>query len=106
MATTEHMTRRGRPQSNRDTRATSLRVTPICLGLWDALAAREGLSRTGYLETTIRRLAAEKKVNAESDSLAELATQAAMAGPIAEIWDTPEEDEAWAHLSGLTHESV
>lgn len=26
-------------------------------------------------------------------------TQAALAGPIAEIWDTPEEDEAWAHLA-------
>lgn len=25
-------------------------------------------------------------------------TQAALAGPIAEIWDTPEEDEAWRDL--------
>ena len=106
MAAVERTTRRGRPQSTRDTRATSLRVTTICLELWDALAAREGLSRTGYLETTIRRLAAEKKVQAEADSLAELAAQAAMAGPIAEIWDMPEEDEAWAHLAGLTYEPV
>lgn len=101
MAATEHTTRRGRPQSARDTQATSLRVTATCLELWDALASRKGLSRTGYLETTIRRLAAEKKVKAEENSLAELATQAAMAGPIAEIWDTPEDDEAWTHLSAL-----
>ncbi len=106
MATVERATRRGRPQSTRDTRATSLRVTPTCLELWDALASGEGLSRTGYLETTIRRLAAEKKVQAEADSLAELATQAALAGTIAEIWDTPEEDEAWAHLSALPSEAA
>lgn len=54
----------------------------------------------------IWRPAAEKKVNGEADSPAEIATQAAMVGPIAEIWDAPEEDEAWAHLSGLTHEPV
>ena len=101
MATTERTIGRGRPQSTRDTRATSLRVTPTCLELWDALASREGLSRTGYLETTIRRLAAEKKMSTEADSGADITTQAAMAGPIAEVWDTPEEDEAWAHLSGL-----
>ncbi len=106
MATVERATRRGRPQSTRDTRATSLRVTPTCLELWDALASGEGLSRTGYLETTIRRLAAEKKVKVEADSLAELAAQAALAGPIAEIWDTPEEDEAWAHLSALPSEAA
>ncbi len=106
MAATERTVRRGRPNSTRDTRATSLRVTPTCLELWNALAAREGLSRTGYLETTIRRLAAEQKVKVEADSLADLATQAALAGPIAEIWDTPEEDEAWAHLSALPSEAA
>ena len=98
MATVERSVRRGRSRTAKETLATSLRLTPTCLELWEALAAREGLSRTGYLETTIRRLAAEKKITLGEDSLAELVTQAAMAGPIAEIWDTPEEDEAWAHL--------
>lgn len=105
MPTTERAVRRGRPNSTRDTRATSLRVTPTCLELWDELASREGLSRTGYLETTMRRLAAEKKIKVEAEALAELSTLAAMAGPIAEIWDTPEEDEAWAHLPTLPSEA-
>jgi len=81
------------------TMETSLRLTPACLELWDELASREGLSRTGYLETTIRRIAAEEKVKTEGESLADLTTKAVMAGPIGEIWDTPEEDAAWAHLS-------
>lgn len=33
-------------------------------------------------------------------TIAGLTTRAALAGPIADIWDTPEEDEAWAHLAG------
>ena len=102
MTTMTRPARRNRQRTAKETQPTSLRVTPTCLELWDALAAREGLSRTGYLETTIRRLAEEKKVKTESESLAELATQAALAGPIAEIWDTPEEDEAWAHLKDLS----
>ena len=101
MSTIERNLDRKPPRRTKDTQATSLRLTPTCLELWDALASREGLSRTGYLETTIRRLASEKKVKTEAESLAELATQAALAGPIAEIWDTPEEDEAWAHLKDL-----
>ena len=101
MDTVERTIRRGRLRGVKETQATSMRLTPNCLELWDELASREGLSRTGYLETTIRRLASEKKIKTEAESLAELATQAAFAGPIAEIWDTPEEDEAWAHLSEL-----
>jgi len=38
---------------------------------------------------------------ARGPSASTFTTQAALAGPIAEIWDTPEEDEAWAHLAGL-----
>ncbi len=101
MSTIERDLDRKPLRRTKDKQATSLRVTPTCLELWDALAAREGLSRTGYIETTIRWLASEKKVKTEAESLAELTTQAAMAGPIGEIWDTPEEDEAWAHLKDL-----
>ena len=101
MSTVERAIDHKLPRRTKDTQATSLRVTPTCLELWEALAAREGLSRTGYLETTIRRLAAEKKVKTEAESLAEMTTQAALAGRIGEIWDTPEEDEAWAHLKDL-----
>ncbi len=49
---------------------------------------------------TNQRLAA-KKVKTEAESLAELTTRAALAGRIGENWDTPEEDEAWAHLKDL-----
>ncbi len=101
MPPVQHALPPGRQRSPKETQATSLRVTPTCLELWDALASREGLSRTGYLETTIRRLAAEKKVKTQAESLAGQVTQAALAGPIAELWDTPEEDEAWAHLGDL-----
>ena len=61
MAMMEQTGSRGRPRGAQDRRATSLRVTPTCLELWDRLAATEGLSRTGYLETTIRRLAAREE---------------------------------------------
>ena len=38
---------------------TSVRVTATCMRLWNELARRQGLTRTGYLETTMRRLATE-----------------------------------------------
>jgi len=101
MNSTESAVRQNRLRVARKTLATSLRVTPACLNLWDTLAFREGLTRTGYLETTIRRIAAEKNISTEPASLADAVTQAAMSGPIHEIWDTPEEDAAWAHLNDL-----
>ncbi len=66
-------------------------------------AKRRSIQRTGTSETTniTNQRSAAKKRKAKSEPLAELATQAALAGPIAEIWDTPEEDEAWAHLKDL-----
>lgn len=47
--------------------ATSLRISPAALSLWEQLAAREGLNRTAYLEMTLRRLAAEKGIGAEGE---------------------------------------
>ena len=40
--------------------ATSLRISPDGLKLWDRLAADHGLNRTAFLEMTLRRLAKEK----------------------------------------------
>lgn len=46
----------------RGTVPTSVRVTPACHQLWEALAEQMGLSKTGVLETAIRRLAKEEGV--------------------------------------------
>ena len=64
-------------------------------------AKRRSIPRTGTIETAsiTDQQAATKK--AKFEPLAEIVTQAALAGPIAVIWDTPEEDEAWAHLKDL-----
>lgn len=48
-----------------------------------------------------RRRTVNPNAHAERPSLADLTTQAAMAGPISEVWDTPEEDEAWKHLADV-----
>ena len=56
--------------SGKQTVATSLRLSPLCVRLWEELAARAGLNRTAYFETTIRRLAQEHAVedpHTESD---------------------------------------
>lgn len=56
------------------------------------------LTRTSKMTSTANQRLATKKKNTKSEPLAELVTQAAMVGSIADIWDTPEEDKAWAHL--------
>lgn len=71
MTTTKRSVGEGRPRTTKETQAASLRP------------------------------AAGKKVKTEAEALAELMTQAAFAGPIAEIWNTPKEDEAWAHLKDI-----
>ncbi len=48
----------------RGTVPTSVRVTPACSQLWDLLSGQMGLSKTGVLETAIRRLAKEEGVQA------------------------------------------
>jgi len=40
----------------------SFRFTPTFQDLLDQLAKREGLTKTGYLETTIRRMAKEEGI--------------------------------------------
>jgi hypothetical protein len=42
---------------------TSIRITALCQALWGELARKEGLTNTGYLETTIRRLAREAGID-------------------------------------------
>jgi hypothetical protein len=39
------------------------------------------------------------KPKEEPRSLADLTTAAALAGPIFDLWNTPEEDAAWEHLA-------
>ncbi len=41
----------------RETIPTSVRITPICKELWEALAERAGVSNAAYLETIIREKA-------------------------------------------------
>ncbi len=45
---------------------TSLRISAVCEKLWSILAEKNGLTKTGYLEFTIRRLAREDGINIES----------------------------------------
>ncbi len=63
-----------------------------------------GKNQPGGLSDLLRRLlreaAGESRPIPRRDDPTETTTQAAFAGPIADIWDTPEEDEAWAHLAG------
>lgn len=54
-------------------------------------------------ERPSRRRSLTAAQGAEAATLAALTTQAALTGPIAEIWNTPEEDEAWAHLAEVGH---
>ena len=56
---------KGKAPVKRTGSATSIRLSPIGLGLWDQLSAREGLNRTAFLEMTLRRLAAEKNIEPE-----------------------------------------
>ena len=49
--------------TTRETIATSVRLTPLCVSLWEALATHAGLNKTAYLESTIRRLAKEDGVD-------------------------------------------
>lgn len=64
-----------------------------------------GKNQPGGLSDLLRRLlreaAGDNRPSPRRDEHAERTTQAALVGPIAEIWDTPEEDEAWAHLAGV-----
>jgi hypothetical protein len=53
-----------KPQRNQV--ATSLKVSPVCLELWNALARKQGLNRTAYLESTIRRLAREEGLDVDA----------------------------------------
>ena len=46
---------------------TSVRVTPTCKALWDALADRVGLSNAKYLEVLIREKARAEGVTADTE---------------------------------------
>ena len=59
------------------------------------------LTRTSKMTSVTNQRLAAKKKNTKSEPLAEIVTQAALAGPIGRIWSAPEEDEAWAHLKDL-----
>lgn len=63
-----------------------------------------GKNQPGGLSELLRQLlrdaAGRQKTAARQEDLSALTAQAALAGPIADIWGTPEEDEAWAHLAG------
>ena len=56
-----------------------------------------GLSR--LLRELLQEAAKQKRGILQRDESSDLTTMAALAGPIGEIWDTPEEDEAWKHLT-------
>ncbi len=58
-----------------------------------------GLSR--LLRELLREAAKQKRLTLPYEELGDLTAMAAMAGPIGEIWDTPEEDEAWKHLADV-----
>ena len=66
-------------------------------------AKKRSIPRTGTSETPniTNQRPETKKRKAKLEPLAELTTQAALAGRVGEIWNTPEEDEAWAHLKDL-----
>ena len=53
------------PTPGRKTVPTSVRISPTCKILWDRLAEKMGLSNSGVLETSIRKLAKEEGVEAE-----------------------------------------
>ena len=52
--------------TSRETVATSVRLTPLCMRLWEQLASRAGLNKTAYLENTIRRQAKDEGIDAEA----------------------------------------
>jgi hypothetical protein len=56
-----------------------------------------GLSR--LLRELLQEAAQRKRGTRQREEGSDLTTRAALAGPIGEIWDTPEEDEAWKHLT-------
>lgn len=44
---------------------TSVRVSRLCLDLWQKLAEKQGLTKAKYLEVAIRRLASEEGIRSE-----------------------------------------
>lgn len=71
----------------------TLTLTPDTAILLRTAAEERGLDPADLHESLL------KQALAESEWLADLTTQAALSGPIFDLWNSPEEDAAWAHLA-------
>jgi hypothetical protein len=77
-------------------RATSIRLSPLADKLWERLADELGVSKQAVIEMAVRKLAKAEGIKPDaplSDAFSQSGDEA-----FARIWDTPEEDEASAHL--------
>lgn len=64
------------------------------------VAEEQGLDPAELHEDLLRQALAQfSGAKPEEYVPADLTTDAAMAGPIFDLWNSPEEDAAWAHLS-------
>jgi hypothetical protein len=77
-------------------RSTSIRLSAAGDVLWETLANNLGISKQAVIEIAVRKLAAAEGI-AIDRSLTESFSQAGDEA-FAKIWNTPEEDEAWANL--------
>lgn len=56
-----------KPTPNRTGLATSIRVSPLGLKLWNQLAARHGLKRSAYLEMLLRQTATAEGISSQEE---------------------------------------
>ena len=71
----------------------TLTLTPDTEILLRTVAEERGLDPIQFHEDLLRQALAE------AESPADVTTQAALAGPIFDLWNSPEEDAAWEHLA-------
>ena len=51
--------------------ATSIRLSPLGLRLWNKLAETQGVNRTAYLEMLLRQTAEQKGISGEGEAASE-----------------------------------